>query len=411
MLSGRNYTEQLKKGFLCYLSGMLRFFRLSLVLITLSTHAQTSLPVFIAGRTTGVLPYLEYGLGADRLGGAKMTYLDTGILVKVVDSTVINYKVQLSGNHQAYLPKTSFTRYDSLITAPYYLTNSWKVWGDEQYDYVVLPLEEKLPYRSFQQISPSRIVAEVYGVTNNTNWITQLSSATEIKNVYHEQPEDDVFRIIIELKHQQHWGYHIFYDNRKLVIRVKRQPTCLQLQHMRVAVDAGHGGDNNGASGIKTKILEKDYTLLMANELKQALMDEKASVLMTREKDTSYNMPDRILMLQQEDPDFLISIHLNSSSKDSIRGTSTYYRYIGFRPLTQYVYKEMLKLGLPEFGNVGSFNFALSGPTAYPNCLVEVAFLSNKEDELLIRDPVFHKAVAKAIVTGIKEWLKSCEVE
>ena len=70
-------------------------------------------------------------------------------------------------------------------------------------------------------------------------------------------------------------------------------------------------------------------------------------------------------------------------------------------------YKEMLKLGLPEFGNIGSFNFALCGPTQYPNCLVEVAFLSNKEDELLIKDPAFHRAVANAIVAGIKEWLGS----
>jgi len=110
VLPVRINTAHLEKGFLSYLSGMLRFFRLSLVFITLSTHAQTTLPGFIVGRTNGVLPYLEYGLGSDRLGGAKMTYLDTGILVKVIDSTIINYKVQLSANHLAYLPKTSFIR-------------------------------------------------------------------------------------------------------------------------------------------------------------------------------------------------------------------------------------------------------------------------------------------------------------
>jgi N-acetylmuramoyl-L-alanine amidase len=69
----------------------------------------------------------------------------------------------------------------------------------------------------------------------------------------------------------------------------------------------------------------------------------------------------------------------------------------------------MVKLGLFEFGNVGSFNFSLSGPTDYPNCLVEVAFLSNKEDEQLILDPSFHKAVAKQITEGIKNWLKACK--
>jgi N-acetylmuramoyl-L-alanine amidase len=114
-------------------------------------------------------------------------------------------------------------------------------------------------------------------------------------------------------------------------------------------------------------------------------------------------------MLKEQDPDFLISIHLNSSSKDSIKGVSTYYRYIGFRPLTQYIQNQMLKLGLNDFGNVGSFNFSLNGPTDYPNCLVEVAFLSNKEDEKLILDSAFQKSAAVQIVKGIKKWLQSCK--
>ena len=144
-------------------------------------------------------------------------------------------------------------------------------------------------------------------------------------------------------------------------------------------------------------------------ELEKELKLNKAAVFMTREKDTSLSMVERMEMLKKEDPDFLISIHLNSSNKDSIKGVSTYYRYIGFRPLTQYILESMVQLGLNEFGNVGSFNFSLSGPTDYPNCLVEVAFLSNKEDEKLILDPEFHKAVACQIVDGIKKWLKSCQ--
>jgi N-acetylmuramoyl-L-alanine amidase len=92
-----------------------------------------------------------------------------------------------------------------------------------------------------------------------------------------------------------------------------------------------------------------------------------------------------------------------------VKGVSTFYRYIGFKPLSQYILESMVQLGLFEFGSVGSFNFALSGPTDYPNCLVEVAFLSNKDDEMLILDPEFHKAVACQITEGIKKWLKSCQ--
>ena len=130
---------------------------------------------------------------------------------------------------------------------------------------------------------------------------------------------------------------------------------------------------------------------------------------MTRTGDVSLSMTERVEMVNKENPDFLISIHLNSSVKDSVKGVSTYYKHIGFRPLTKYIQESMLQLGLADFGNIGSFNFALSGPTDYPNCLVEVAFLSNAEDEQLILDPEFHKAVATQIAEGIKEWLKSCK--
>ncbi len=365
----------------------------------------------LVGTTTGSLPYLEYGLGVDRLGGAKMTYLDTNIVVKVIDSTIGNYKIQLSKDHQAYLPKANFKKDSTIKIQSYYLTNSWMVTGDDKYDYLMISLDEKLPYRSMQQINPSKIVVDVFGATSNTNWITQRSSAKEITNVYHEQVEDDVFRVIIELKHQQHWGYSIYYKDKRLVIKVKRQPVDLSLENMKVAVDAGHGGDNSGATGLKTGIQEKKYTLLIAKQLERVLQEKEAKVFMTRTKDTAIGMVERTEMIKKEDPDFLISIHLNSSVRDSIKGVSTYYRYIGFRPMTQYILESLLKLGLDNFGNIGSFNFALSGPTDYPNCLVEVAFLSNSDDEQLILDPEFHKAVAIQIVEGIKEWLKACKKE
>jgi N-acetylmuramoyl-L-alanine amidase len=209
--------------------------------------------------------------------------------------------------------------------------------GDDKYDYVTISLDEKLPYRSIQQINPSRIVVDIFGATSNTNWITQRSSAKEIKNAYYEQTEDDVFRVLIELKHPQHWGYSIYYQGKKLVIKVKRQPADLYLEKMKIAIDAGHGGDNKGATGKTTGISEKEYTLLIAKELEKELLAQKATVFMTRKKDTSLSMSERIEMVKKEDPDFLISIHLNSSSKDSVKGVSTYYRYIGFRPLTQYI--------------------------------------------------------------------------
>lgn len=361
----------------------------------------------VVGKTTGQLPFLEYGLGDDRLGGAKMTYLDSNVAVRVIDSVKDDYKVKLSTNHYAWLAKSSFTRDTSVHLQPYYLTNNWKVYGDDKYDYVTILLDERLPYRSMQEINPSRIIVDIFGVTSNTNWITQLSTAKEIKNAYYEQIEDDVFRVIIELKHQQHWGYFIFYDDKKLTIRVKRQPLKLLPQNLLVAIDAGHGGSNTGAGGVNSGIVEKDYTLKIAKEVERYFNGKKVKTFMTRINDTDLTMIDRTLMLRQLDPDILVSIHLNSAGSDTVKGISTYYRYIGFRPLSQAILKRMLELKLTEWGNVGSFNFSLSGPTEYPNCLVEVAFLSNREDEKRILNPKFHKLVAQKIYDGVNDWLKT----
>ena len=378
------------------------FFLLSLLMLTLSGFSQN----IMLGRTTGPLPYLEYGVGDDRLGGAKMTYLDTNILMKVVDSTKDDFKVQLSAQHIAYLPKVNFRKDDSAIIQANYLTASWRVYGDEKYDYVTVSLPEKLPYKSMQLLAPSRIVVDIFGAVSNTNWITQLKTVKEVTNVWHEQIEDDVFRVFIELKHKQHWGYAIFYKNNTLTIQVKRQPSK-KIKQLTIAIDAGHGGVNTGATGLNTKILEKDYTLMVAKELQKYLKRKHVNSFMTREEDVDISMIDRAILLREADPDVLISIHLNSSSNKNAKGVSTYYRYAGFRPLSQSILNSMLKLDLNNFGNIGSFNFSLSGPTEYPNCLVEVAFLSNADDEQKIINKKFKKEVAKKIYKGINEWLKN----
>lgn len=375
-----------------------------LSLATLCGYAQEPI-VPKRALTQGELPFLEYGLGSDRLGGAKMSYLDTAVVLNVVDSVGSRYKVRLSQFHHAYIPKTA-VNFQPGPKVPYYLTKSWHVSGDEKYDYVRIGLDERLPYQSFQQVDPYRIVVDIYGAVNNTNWITQLKTAREVKSVSHEQVEEDVFRIIIDLKHKQHWGYALYYEGKSLVIRVKRQPERFRIKDLKIAIDAGHGGSATGAVGA-SGAREKDYTLLFAQELDRLLKKKGVQTVMTRTEDVDVSMAERIGQLKEEDPHVLISLHMNSSSNKSVSGTSTYYRHPGFRPLTTHILDRMLDLDLKEFGNIGSFNFSLSGPTEYPNCLVEVAFISNEDDEKRIVEPAFRKDVAKQIYKGIKDWLKT----
>ncbi|HZI53357.1 MAG TPA: N-acetylmuramoyl-L-alanine amidase, partial [Chitinophagaceae bacterium] len=457
-------------------------------------------------------------LGDDRLGGAKVGYIDSLIPLHVTGKVGSLYKVQLSKYRTAYIPDDVVEPLPKGTFTPQSLTGDWRIYGDSLFDYVQIALFKRLPYQSFQQIDPAKIIIDVFGATNNTNWITQMENTREIKNVYYEQVEDEVLRVTIELKHQQHWGYQLSYSGNSLVIRVRRQPADLELRNLRIAVDAGHGGGNTGTYG-PTGSSEKELALAVSLKLRQALQRQGATVQMTRITERFVDNKDRILLYRDSLPDLLISIHLNSSpdpiytggtstyyrhigfrnlSRDIYRrmlelglkewgntgaygptgssekelalavslklrqalqrqgatvqmtriterfvdnkdrillyrdslpdllvsihlnssadpiytgGTSTYYRHIGFRNLSRDIYRRMLELGLKEWGNTGSFNFMLNSPIEYPNALVEILFLSNPEEEMLILDEDFQQKVADKIVLGIKDFLAGCGKE
>ena len=372
-----------------------------------SLFTQGLIPSYII--TKGKLPQLAYSSGEDRLGSAKMGYIDTSIVMKVIDTVKNLYKVQLSAMHYAFIEKTYTQPFpDTMLSTA--LCESWHVKGGSEpgsnlVDSVSFSLSGRVPYKSWMEIDPSRIKIELYNVQSNINWITQLSSAKAVKNIWYEQTESDVLQITIELVKQQHYGYSIGYNGNTLQLKIRRLPAGIQ--KMTIAIDAGHGGTNLGASGVSSGILEKNYTLLFAKELQKILKKQKIKVLMVRETDTTIENKDRVLWAQQNNPDLFISFHLNSSGRDSVRGVSTYYKHIGFRSFSQSILKSMLEIkNLEEFGNVGSFNFQPIQPTDYPSCLVEIAFLSNKEDEKMILDPKFRTKVANQVYLGIKDWIR-----
>ena len=359
--------------------------------------------------TKGRLAHLEYGLGDDRLGGAKIGYIDSLIPLKIIGKVGSHYKVQLAASRTAYIPDDVISLMPKGSFAGSSLTNKLFVSGDSVYDYVNVGLFARLPYQSMQLLDPSRIVVDIFGATNNTNWINQLQTAKEISNVDYEQLADDIFRITIQLKHKQHWGYQVYYKGTMLVIKIKQQPKDLSIKNMTIAVDAGHGGTNIGAGG-PTGVAEKTLALAVSLKLQKALEAAGAKVIMTRSIEKFVDNKERILFYRDSMPDLLVSIHLNSSA-DPIHteGTATFYRYIGFRPLSQAIYKRMLELGLKEYGNNGSFNFMLNSPTEYPNALVETLFLSNPEEEMKILDEGFQQKIADKILLGIKDFLDGCK--
>ena len=360
-------------------------------------------PLYI--RSKGDNPYLNYGLGQDRLGGSKIGYISAGIDMKVLNKVDRHYKVQLSNRRTAWIPESEVDNpRTQKLFKPEALSSSWSVYGDDNYDYVKISLSDKLPYRSFQEINPTRIIVDIFGAATNTVWITQLFTIKTIANVNYEQIENDVLRIFIDLNTKQHWGYGVYYENHSLVIQVKHQPK-LQLKGLRIALDAGHGGEASGAVGT-TGMKEKDVNLELVMMLKAELEKQGANIILTRTDDSDISMQQRLNLLSQQKPDILVSIHNNAGGNPiTTKGTSTYYRHIGYRPLSTAILSRLLELDIKNFGNIGSFNFALSSPTEYPNVLVEGLFMSSPEDEAKLADNNFRKKFVKKIVEGLKDFL------
>lgn len=365
------------------------------------------------GRTCGDMPYMEYSQGEVRLGADKISFLDTAIRMVVIDSSENRYKVKLSEKWDAFIPKSSIERVgeveeDSLANFSH-LVESWHLTSVKDEDVLTLSVDEKLPYKSFEYAGSNTIVVDLFGAVSNTTWITQLKSAKIVKNVFPEQVEPDVYRINIELHGKQNWGYRIGYEEDKLKIKVKHAPEKRGIRNLFIAIDAGHGGDQSGAiSSSGTR--EKDYTLKFALEL-QKLFKRRGvkNVYMTRESDIDFPTPERVLELREVRPDLLISLHLNSAGKPEVSGVSTYYKHQKNRLLAQSILDEMLDLKLNEFGLIGNFNFLLNSPIEYPNTLVEIAFLSNPDDELKIKNTRFQRRTARKIFRGVKKWLRNVQ--
>ena len=364
------------------------------------------------GVTKGERPALSYGLGEDRLGGAKMSFINSGIRLAVTGKHGTMYRVALSPGHEAWIAASNVDLIPKGARLPSALTENWMVYGDERYDYVTVGMPLRLPYASTTESDPARINVDVYGATSNTNWIIQQLTTREIKNAYYTEPSAGVFRITIELRHKQIWGYEIGYSPAGLVIKVRRQPEKLKIKALTFALDAGHGGDNLGALG-STGALEKEINLAVVKDLKSILEDRGARVILTRDSDADVTMADRVRKVVTSGADMLISIHSNSigltTNPENTRGTATFYKHICYRPLALAIVKEVLKTGLPLFGNVGSFNFSLNAPTELPNVLVEMAFVSNPSDEMNLIDPEFRHRIAERIVDGVDDFLDSCD--
>lgn len=193
-----------------------------------------------------------------------------------------------------------------------------------------------------------------------------------------------------------------------------------KMQKYCVVVDAGHGGDDPGKVGINGA-LEKDINLAVAKRLAVLLEQSDVKVVMTREDENGLydanadrkkvqDMKRRIAMMEEAEPDLVVSVHQNSYGDASIKGAQVFF-YTGSeegRELAE-VIQNRLVAGLdPENHRVAKANdsYYLLKKTSRPIVIVECGFLSNPQEAEQLTDPVYQERVAWQIHMGVLQYLK-----
>lgn len=365
------------------------------------TNAATISPALNIKTLPGA--YLQFGNGDDRLGGSKMGYIDANIPLKAISQTDKLYLVQLSKNRVAYIPKNLTTQ--TIERSNIDNSGSWSISQSGNTDRISISLPSRHAYQSWTQLDPTTICVDIFGVTNNSNWITQRGDLKMIEYVDWQQVDCDVLRATIKLKDEYSWGYSVAYEGNNLIINVKHRPS-LRLKDLTIGLDAGHGGKYPGAighSGLKESFVNLD----IVQRIKKLLEKKGAKVILSRNSDVDISMTDRKKIFIDNNVDLMMSVHNNAGGSPlKEMGTSTYFKSIANRDLAQCVLNRMLELNLRNFGLTGNFNFSLNAPTEYPNLLLEALFMSCLPEEEKLADPDFRQRIAEQAVKGIEDYLK-----
>ncbi|OOG45817.1 N-acetylmuramoyl-L-alanine amidase [Rhodanobacter sp. C01] len=221
-----------------------------------------------------------------------------------------------------------------------------------------------------------------------------------------------------------------------------------------VAVDAGHGGKDQGAHG-PGGTLEKNVTLAVARDLAAEINRQPGmKAVLTRDGDYFIPLTQRYQIARENNADLFVAIHADSFTSDDARGSSVWVlsprgktneaaRWLADREnradliggttlddkddglakvlldlqqgwamqasdvVAGNVLRALGQLGPTHRGYVERANFVVLRSPDVPSILVETAFISNPDEERKLRDPEHQKQLAAAVMDGVKNYFES----
>ncbi|WP_375651947.1 N-acetylmuramoyl-L-alanine amidase [Bartonella sp. LB28NMGDW] len=289
---------------------------------------------------------------------------------------------------------------------------------------------------AFSDMQTSRII-----LTSKTAFVIEKSVVKKLNN--------GLWQLLIDIRKTTLEKFdEILKKQQKTNFDTKTQ--LMPAYNFRVVLDPGHGGIDGGARGV-TGVLEKDVTLDFARALRDELQkDSHITVALTRDSNIFLRLSERVKKAQEFDADLFISIHADTIDLHSLRGATVYTisdkaSDAIAKSLAENENKVDLLDGLPADETLEvtdilmdltrrethtfSVNFAnsvisslsknhinlINNPHRYanfqvlrasdiPSVLIEIGYLSNKEDEKLLNDPHWRKQMAASIAHSIRQF-------
>ena len=343
-----------------------------------------------------------------------------------------------------------------------------RLWNAPDNTRVVLDLSGSINHRISTFSNPDRIAIDLKNasVKTGSGMPHEIKNNPFIKRFRYGQYSKEIIRIVIDLnkpvrvksftlKPNNVYGYRLvidLFDKSKAAKPKVIRSAPKRTGKVTIAIDAGHGGEDFGASG-KKKTREKKIVLSIAKELKKLIdKDPVMRSYMTRKSDYYVPLRKRTKLARQANADLFVSIHADAFRRSSARGASVYALskrgassetarwlankenaadLIGGASISDreddvagvlldmqmdktleysisfggQVLKEMRKIAKLHSKTVQQAGFVVLKSPDIPSVLVETGFISNPYEERKLKSSKYQRQVAKAIYKGIKQFI------
>lgn len=190
-------------------------------------------------------------------------------------------------------------------------------------------------------------------------------------------------------------------------------------RQITVVIDAGHGGEDGGAIGI-TGTKESNINLEISKKLNYFLKFCGFHTEMIRDTDISVytegtslsekkisDLKQRVKMVNAAEPAVLLSIHQNHFPDSRYSGAQVFYaKTDGSKELALLLQSALCDTLNPDNNRVvkAADSVYLLNQITCPGVLVECGFLSNREEEVCLQDPLYQKKIVCAIAGALSHY-------